>query len=165
MRRLPLIFSVLSLSLLLVGATCAPKTPRLKPKKFDLLFRIDPALAGASVQVDIIGASTRSYLPSLESIQLSQYWSPGNPLRRDVPKATIVFGRGSPSEQTFSATDQKWTSWLGAGAEVLVLMLDAPGIQDRLSVPLDQREWGNVQKLEFLIQESGIRLVTARPTK
>ena len=165
MRRLPVIFSLLCLSLLLVGATCAPQPPRIKPKKFDLLFRLDPALAGASVQVDIIGASARSYLPSLESVQLNQYWNPGNPLRRDVPKATVVYGRGSPPEQTFPATDPKWTTWLGAGAEMLVLMLDAPGIQDRLIVPLDQKEWGNVPRLEILIQESGIRLLTARPTK
>jgi len=164
-RQLPAAFSLLCLSLLLVGATCSSQTARPKPKKFDLRFSIAPALVGGSVQVDIIGASARSYLPSLEAISLSQYWSPNNAVRRDVPKATLVFGKGSPQEQSFSGTDQKWSSWLTAGAEVLVIMVDSPGSPSRLVVPIDEREWKNVTTLEFLIQESGIRLVTARPTK
>jgi hypothetical protein len=138
---------------------------RPKPRKFDLRFTLAPALVGGSVRVDIIGASARSYLPSLETISPSQYWSPDNPVRRDAPKVSLVFERGGPQVQTFPSTDQKWTSWLTAGAEVLVIMVDAPGVQSRLIVELDQRQWGNVPVLEFLIQESGINLVTAKPVK
>jgi hypothetical protein len=154
------------LSFFLVGATCGPQVARPKPKKFDLKFTLAPALVGASVRVDIIGASARSYLPSLETISPGQYWSPDNPVRRDVPKVTLVFERGGPQVQTFPSTDQKWTSWLAAGAEVLVVMVDAPGLQSKpLIVELDQRQWGNTPVLEFLIQESGIHLVTAKPVK
>lgn len=165
LRKIPVVFSLLSLSFLLVGATCSPQAVRPKPKKFELRFSIAPALVGGSVQVDIIGASTRSYLPSLENISLGQYWSPDNVVRKDAPKSTIVFGKGSPREQTFPSNDQKWNSWLNAGAEVLVIMVDSPGKPDRKIVSIDEREWGSVATLEFLIQESGIQLITARPTK
>ena len=149
----------------MLGAACSSQPPRPKPKKFDLRFSITPALIGGSVQVDIIGASARSYLPSLESISLSQYWSPGNAVRKDAPKATIVFGKGSPQEQTFPRTDQKWSGWLAAGADVLVIMVDSPGTPGRLIVPIDERVWKTVTTLEFQIQESGVRLVTPMPTK
>ena len=164
-RLLPALYALFGLSLIFFGSSCSSQPARLKPGKFDLVFSIAPALVGGSVQVDLIGASARSYLPNLETISLSQYWSPDNAVRRDVPKATIVFGAGSPSVQKFPASDPKWTSWLSAGAEFLVLMVDSPGMPSRLIVPLDQREWGKVPALEFLIQESGIRLVTARPVK
>ena len=60
------------------------------------------------------------------------------------------------------------------GATVVVILVDLPGAPTdrpgladprRLIVSIDQNEWGKVRALEFLIQESGIRLVTARPTK
>ena len=120
------------------------------------------------MELDVIGASPRSYLPSLESVPLNDYWTPGNPVRREVPKATLNFGRGTPAEQkeqTLAASDPKWNTWLAEGAEVIVIMAHVPGKKDRRTVSIDQREWGNVSVLEFLIQESGVQLVTAKPTK
>ena len=166
LRPLPALSAILCLSFFLVGATCGPSSGASEAEEIRLSFTLAPALVGASVRVDIIGASARSYLPSLETISPGQYWSPDNPVRRDVPKVTLVFERGGPQVQTFPSTNQKWTSWLAAGAEVLVVMVDAPGLQSKpLIVELINVSGALLPVLEFLIQESGIHLVTAKPVK
>ena len=54
MRRLTVIFAILSLAMLLGGAMCSTQPARMKPKKFDLRFKVAPPLIGAAVEVDII---------------------------------------------------------------------------------------------------------------
>src|ERR1044071_927719 len=160
-RRVLVTFCLVGLSVVLMGATCSSQRPRPKPRKFDLRFRLAPALVGSTVQIDVVGPNTRSYQTTLETIALSDYWNPDNVTRREAPKAPpIVFTKGGPQEQTFRSTDPKWNSWLDAGVNVLVIMVDAPGKQSRITESIDGNEWGDVTTIEFLVQESGIVLVT-----
>jgi len=164
--------ALLSIAMLLMGASCSPKSAR--PSKFDLRFSVDAVLSGASIQVDVMGANTITDLPRLESYSVSEYWKPGNALRRDSAKAVLKFGPGLEAVQTLSSADPMWNTWLRTGAGVLVIFVDLPGTQSdrpgladprRLIVSIDQNEWGRVRTLEFVIQESGVRLITARPIK
>jgi hypothetical protein len=159
-------------ALLALGATCGKPSPR--PGRFSLKFTMDPALAGASIQVDIVGPNAISDLPRLETYSVSEYWKPGDPMRRDLPKTVLYFGPGHEAMQTLPASDPVWTNWLRAGASTVVIFADLPGTQAdrpgasdprRLIVPIDEHEWHGVKTLEFMIQESGVRLVTARPAK
>lgn len=174
LRRLALGFSCVCVSLFLVGATCSKQPPRPKPRPFDVHFSIGSGLSGASVRVDVIGTSAESDLPRLEQHRVSDYWRKDDKLRLESARKSFVFRPEGPREDALLATDEIWTSWLRAGAEVLVIIADWPGAHTdrpgasdprRFIVSIDERVWGNVRKLEFVVQESGIRLITTKPSR
>lgn len=141
-------------------------------RNFNLRIEVDPALAGSSVQLDIIGANAVSDLPKWQTYSVSDYWQPGDPLRRDSDKTVLRFGQGKPTTQMFSSTDPIWNRWLGTGALYLVVLVDLPGLSAdregnadprRLILPLDTREWrSGTDTIELRVQESGIRLLTPK---
>jgi hypothetical protein len=88
---------------------------------------LDPALAGTSLQVDVVGANELSDLPKWQTYSVTEYWQPGNAFRRDARKATLAFGRGRPDTQSLAVDDPKWAEWLRTGALHLVLIADLPG--------------------------------------
>jgi len=153
--------------LALVGCSTAPK-----PRNYNLKIECDQALAGSSIQLDIIGANAISDLPKWQSYSVSDYWQPGNPMRRDAEKIVLRFGQAKSNTQVFSGTDPIWNRWLATGALYLVVIVDLPGIASdregnadprRLILPLDSREWpGNVETIELRVQEAGIRLLTPK---
>ena len=157
-------------ALSLAGCTNAPA-----PRSYDVRIEIDPALASSSIQLDIIGANAVSDLPKLQSYSVSEYWQPGDAMRRDSDKAILQFGQGKPAVQVFSGSDPLWSRWLGTGAMYIVVLVDLPGLSSdregnadprRLILPLDRREWpDDVTTLQLRVQESGIRLLTPKKTK
>jgi len=154
-------------ALLLAGCATVPK-----PSPYNIQIKLDPALAGTSLQVDLIGANETSDLPKWQSYSVSEYWQPGNAFRRDARKVTIAFGRGQPTTHTLASTDKQWAEWLRTGALHLVVIADLPGtVSDqvgnadprRLILPLDRAAWGSkVNTIEIVVQESGLRLMTPR---
>ncbi len=158
-------------ALALVGGCNNVPTPR----SYDLRIELDPALAASSIQLDIIGANALSDLPKLQTYSVTDYWQPGDPLRRDSEKAVLHFGQNKPTVQVFSGSDPLWNRWLNTGALYLVVMVDLPGIATdregnadprRLILPLDQREWPrDTTTIELRVQESGIRLLTPKKAK
>jgi hypothetical protein len=152
--------------LLAAGCTSAPN-----PRSFTVKVNLDPALAGSSLQVDLIGANPVSDLPKLESYSVSSYWNPGDALRRDAAKVTLAFGQGREATQVLDITNPIWETWLKTGAQDLVVMVDLPGIAAdkagnadprRLILPLDAGQWNGSGVIEILIQESGVRLLTPK---
>jgi len=157
-------------SLFVVGLlTLAACSSAPKPREYTIKVDLDPALAGSSLQVDLIGANPVSDLPKFETYSVSDYWKPGDPLRRDAAKITLAFGEGRPTSQVLNLSDAIWKRWLKTGAQSLVVLVDLPGISTdragnadprRLILPLDGNKWGNTTTLNILIQESGARLLT-----
>lgn len=168
MQRLPY-RTLLSFFALVAACFFASCSSAPKPKAYGIQVDLDPALAGSSLQVDLIGANPISDLPKFETYSVSDYWKPGDALRRDAAKVTLAFGQGRPTSQTLSATDPAWQRWLQTGAQHLVVLVDLPGISAdragnadprRLILPLDAARWGKNTTLHILIQESGARLLT-----
>ncbi len=165
------LLGLLGLAALFFGG-CA-STP--SPRSYDVSIELDPSLATGSVQLDIIGANGASDLPKLQSYPVSDYWQPGDRLRRDSDKVVFQFGQGKPPVQVFAITDPIWKRWLNTGALYLVVLVDLPGAAPelegnadprRLILPLDSREWPNAGKgLQLRIQASGIRLLTPKKEK
>jgi hypothetical protein len=158
---------LISLASLLGGCATAPK-----PQAYSIKVELDPALAGTSLQVDVMGANKVSDLPKWESYSVTEYWQPGNVARRDARKATMQFGRGRPESQILAANDPRWSEWMNTGAQYLVILADLPGSWTdrpgnadprRVILPLDKSEWvKGTGTIEFVIQQSGIRLVTPK---
>jgi hypothetical protein len=143
-----------------------------EPRAYNIQVTLDNALAGTSVQVDLIGANEVADLPKWQNYSVTEYWQPDNAFRRDARKATLQFGRGKPATQVLAENDPHWGEWLRTGALDLVIIADLPGaVTDqvgnadprRLILPLDRAAWGKkVGTLEVLVQESGLRLMTPR---
>jgi hypothetical protein len=162
------VFVALAAALGLFLAGCESKPT---PKVFSVKVTLDKALEGSSLQVDLIGANELSDLPKLQNYSVSEYWKPGNAMRRNADKVVFEFGQGKPIMQVFAATDPAWTRWKNAGAMYIVVMVDLPQLADdmagnadprRLIVPLDTRKWPkDASTVELLVQESGVRLLTA----
>lgn len=154
---------------LLAGCNSAPVA-----RNFNVRVEIDAALAASSVQLDLVGANAVSDLPKWQTYSVSDYWQPGDPMRRDSEKAVLRFGPGRPTVQTFSGGDPIWNRWLGTGALYLVVLVDLPGIAAdrdgnadprRLILPLNKAEWTRgIETIELRVQESGIRLLTPKKT-
>lgn len=155
------------LSFLFAGCASAPA-----PRAYGVQVTLDPALAGTSVQIDLVGVNEVADLPKWQSYSVTEYWQPENSFRRDARKYTMQFVRDTPTSLTLASTDPKWAEWLRTGALQLVIVADLPGAQAdragnadprRLILPLDKGAWGGkVDTLEILVQESGLRLMTPR---
>ena len=154
--------AVLGAALLLAGGCASGPSPRAYSVKVSL----DPTLAGSSVQVDLIGANPVSDVPRLEGYPVSQYWKPGDVLRRDSAKVSFAFGQGRPDSQVLDMKDPIWAKWLQTGAQNLIIIADIPGVTAdsprRLNLPLDANQWAKTDTLDILIQESGVRVLTPK---
>ena len=142
-----------------------------KPRAYTVRLTVDPALAGTTVMVDLLGANEISDLPKWQRYSVTEYWQPGNVFRRDARKAAMEFGRDRPTVQTLAMTDPHWNEWLKTGAMHLVIVADIPGVVNdqagnadprRLIVPLDKAVWGKAEVIDIMVNESGLRLVTPK---
>lgn len=168
--RHPALLGLVMFALALGGCASAPK-----PRAYVVEVALDPALAGTSLQVDLVGANEISDLPKWQNYSVTSYWQPGNAFRRDALKSTLVFGRGKPEVQSLPLDDARWAQWLKTGALHLVIIADLPDVVSdqvgnadprRLILPLDRAAWNRkTGKLEILLQESGLRLMTPRALK
>lgn len=158
--------TLISLGLFLAGG-CNSTT--VKPRAFEVHLTVDKALAGTSLQVDLIGANTLADLPKWTSYSVTEYWQPDNPQRRDASRVTYQFGARQPLKVVLDREDPRWQAWLNAGVQNLVIMADLPGAATdqagnadprRLIIPLDKKLWRSGDPLEIVIQEGGLRLIT-----
>jgi hypothetical protein len=158
--------ALLALGLLLAGCASGPQ-----PKNFQLNFELAPSAVGSSIQIDVIGANEISDVPRWNTVLVTEYWQPNNPMRRDANKAVLQFSPGKANTQSLLSTDPIWNRWLASGADYLVVLVDLPGFVSerregnadprRLVLPIDGRKWGSdVKSLNFTVKESGIELVT-----
>lgn len=171
MKLLPItrFFLCLGVVASLIGLAGCASVP--KPIPYNIEIKTDAALAGASLQVDLVGVNELSDLPKWQTYSVTSYWQPGNAFRRDAVKTTLEFGRGKPDTQTLSSTDPRWQEWIRAGALHLVIVADLPGVVSdqagnadprRLIIPLDRAAWNKVTTIQVQVQESGLRLLTPR---
>ncbi len=142
-------------------------------KSFAVRFQLDPALAGNSIQIDVIGVSSTADLPKWEYYSISDYWKAGDAMRRDATKVVMNFGPGQEPVQTLLINDKIWDNWLSTGADHLVIVahllgssfVDRPGNADsrRLILPLNGKSWGkDTNEIQILVQASGLRLLNPK---
>ena len=80
----------------------------------------DPAMAGASVAVDVIPITPATI--SVEGVSIHDYWQPGNPTRQSSPHDTLRFGAGQPAVQSVTK------DWKNLGVKKVVVIADLPGV-------------------------------------
>ncbi len=158
---------MLLLSGFMLGAGC--QTRGVKPRAFDVHITVDQTLAGASLQVDLVGANSLSDLPKWTSYAVTEYWQPDNPHRRDAARITYQFGAKLPNQVFLDGEDPMWKKWFDSGVSYLVVFADLPGSTTdqagnadprRLIIPLDRKLWKRGVPLDILIQEGGVKIRT-----
>lgn len=125
------------------------------------------------MRVDLIGV-TESDWESLAQYPVSQYWTPGDPVRNSLNKQTYVFGEGQKKTQLMKRDDPLWNAWMGRGALYLLLIADLPGIfkdqpgtkdMRRILIPLDSHRWpsgwfSSTNTIQLEIRSSLIQIET-----
>lgn len=159
-------FALLFCSLVFGGCATAPH-----PQAYAVRVTLDKPLVGSSVQVDLVGVN-QTDLPKWQNYSVTQYWQPDNPFRRDAQKYAMQFSINTANTQVLLNNDPHWSGWLSTGASQLVIIADLPGVitdqtgnadPRRLILPLDRAAWPkNVNTIDILVQESGLRLMTPR---
>ena len=91
----------------------------------------DPAMAGASVAVDVIAVTPAT--ASVEACSVHDYWQPGNPIRSNTPHETLRFGTGQPDTQSVSQ------DWKAQGATKVAVLADLPGVFQDMPGDADPR--------------------------
>jgi hypothetical protein len=157
-------------AVLLAGcSSCKPGKPG-PIGKYNVEIVLDDSLKSSSVVVDLVGVGVGN-LSRWQSYDMSQYWSPRDPLRTDAQKVTMNFISGKSLTNSLSITNAVWDKWKARGATHLVVLADLPSVglrsqqgnEDarRLVLPLDECSWPNKTKtLSVLVQRSGIVTVT-----
>jgi hypothetical protein len=123
------------------------------------------------VEVHLVGVN-RFEKDLWETTSMTDYWTPGNQLRKSAKEYTYViqFGRG-PCEETLSKKDPIRKIWKKRKAEYLFILADLPGVYTdsagnadvrRLRLPaLDSDRWGlRKKKIDIRIEESNIVSLT-----
>ena len=128
-------------------------------------MQLEPGLAGASIQADVIGV-TKEKMATLDAIPVSKYWqSPG--ARQTFAAKSFRFGAGAASTQTLPANDPAWSQW-GSPTDVVVLV-DLPGVFDdlpgaadprRKTISLDASKRGGSGPIKLQIQPGGVQVVS-----
>jgi len=96
-----------------------------------------PSIAGASVQVDVIGVGTQNQ--SVADYPVGRYWEQGGSVPSAEPKKSFRFGPGEPDMQAISANDPIWKLWQTAGVKELLVIADLPGVFPDVSPDMDPR--------------------------
>ena len=151
-------------------SSCKPGKPG-KPIPYNVEVKLDEALKGKSVLVDLVGVNAAG-LPRWEGYSMTSYWKEGDALRRDSASDRVSFNfvSGEAMAQALSVTNSQWAAWRAKGVtHVLVLAdlpgghADKPGDSDdrRLKLPLDRCHWAAKTKtLTVQVQQSGIQVLT-----
>jgi len=120
-----------------------------------MLDKNDPGMKDAkgtlkSIEVNIV-AVNETELPRWETIPMSEYWDPENPLRKSAVKCVMTFGEKLPEEQLLKKDDPIWKTWKDRKATWLIILANLPGIKDqpgwadprRIHMTLDSSKWEN----------------------
>lgn len=124
-----------------------------------------------AVEVDVVAVNNAD-LPTWQQKSMTEYFSPGDPLRASADKYVFRLGEDHKSAtlQKDSAEGKKlWDDWKKQGAMYLLVLSsypspqpDLPGDQDprRRTLPLDCARWGDEKELKFQIKSSGLTVLT-----
>jgi hypothetical protein len=96
-----------------------------------------PSVAGASVQVDVIGVGPQDQ--SVADYPVGRYWEQGGSVAEGAPKKSFRFGPGEPEVQAISAGDPIWKQWQSSGVKELLVIADLPGVFPDVSPDMDPR--------------------------
>ena len=130
----------------------------------------DP-ICNKSVEVHLAGVN-RFEKDLWETMSMTDYWTPGNQLRKSAREYTYViqFGRG-PCEASLDKKDPIRKAWKKRKAEYLFVLADLPGVYTdsvgnadprRLCLPaVGSDRWGlRKKKIDIRIEESNIVSLT-----
>jgi hypothetical protein len=122
-----------------------------------------------SVEVNLVGVNQRDYA-RWASYPVNQYWSPNDPLRREVHAGgrayVMVLSADDPKPKELSRSDPIWSKWRTDGATQLFVLAFLPGARpesgrsggdpQRLIFPLDNCRWKGVDMLGVTVEPSGL---------
>jgi hypothetical protein len=129
------------------------------------------AICRKSVEVHLVGINS-SEKDLWETMSMTDYWTPGNQLRKSAKEYThvIQFGQG-PCTVTLGKKDPIWRMWKNRKVEYLFVLADLPGVftdsagnadARRLELPaVNSKRWGwRNKKIDIRIEESNIVSLT-----
>jgi len=129
------------------------------------------AICKKSVEVHLVGINS-SEKDLWETMSMTDYWTPGNQLRKSAKDYTYViqFGRG-PCTVTLGKKDPIWRTWKNRKVGYLFVLADLPGVftdmagnadARRLQLPaVNSKRWGwRTKKIDIRIEESNIVSLT-----
>jgi hypothetical protein len=124
-----------------------------------------------SVEVHLVGINS-SEKDLWETMSMTDYWTPGNQLRKSAKEYTYViqFGRG-PCMASLGKKDPIWRTWKDRKVEYLFVLADLPGVftdspgnadARRLQLPAaNSKRWGwRNKKIDIRIEESNVVTLT-----
>ena len=124
-----------------------------------------------SVEVHLVGVN-RFEKDLWETMSMTDYWTPGNQLRKSAKEYTYViqYGQG-PCEVELGKKDPVRSIWKKRKAEYLFILADLPGVYTdspgnadarRLRLPaIASKRWGiRKKKIDLRIEESNIVSLT-----
>ncbi|MBM4108296.1 MAG: hypothetical protein FJ255_05715 [Phycisphaerae bacterium] len=125
---------------------------------------LDPALARASTEVDLVAVSTAD-VGKWESQDVAAYFAQGKAASAGLERHEMRFGGGQPTAQELVKEDKKWSAWLkdGSRSHLVVLTNQGPGgrTPDPRRVVLDLRkEWPN-QRIEMVVGPGGLTVLSS----
>jgi hypothetical protein len=145
-------------------------------RAFDVNVALHDSLKDArgvlpAVEVDVV-AINNADLPTWEQKSMTEYFSPGDPLRASADKYVFRLGEDHKSDtltKDGAAGKKLWEDWKKQGAMNLLILSsypspqpDLPGDQDprRRTLPLDCARWSDTKELKFEIRSSGLTVLT-----
>jgi hypothetical protein len=124
-----------------------------------------------SVEVHLVGINS-SEIDLWKTMSMTDYWTPGNQLRKSAKEYTYViqFGQG-PCMATLGKKDPIRRAWKNRNVEYLFILADLPGVftdsvgnadARRLQLPApNSKRWGwRDKKIDIRIEESNIVSLT-----
>ncbi|KPK76837.1 MAG: hypothetical protein AMJ79_05255 [Phycisphaerae bacterium SM23_30] len=146
-------------------------------KRFNVVVTADQSISDRTVEIDLVGVN-RYDLQRWNSMELSKYWTRGNPERENASKYTIKFGVSEqgeplPSEQILKKNHDIWKEWRDNRVTHLFVLAHLPGLHEdrpgsadnrRVSVPLEKECWGwFAGKIEIKVNYSNVNCITLPP--
>lgn len=145
-------------------------------RPFDVTVSLHDSLKDArgvlpAVEVDVVAVNAAD-LPTWQQKSMTEYFSPGDPLRASADKYVFRLGedhRSATLKKDSPEGKKLWADWKNQGAMHLLVLSsypspqqDLPGDQDprRRTLPLDCSRWGNEKELKFEIKSSGLSVLT-----
>lgn len=129
------------------------------------------AICNKSVEVHLVGVN-RFEKDIWETMSMTDYWTPGNQLRKSAQEYTCVikFGTG-PCTKSLSKKHPIRKIWKGKNAEYLFVLADLPGVYTdsigntdprRLRLPaIHSKDWGwRTKQIDIRIEEGNIVSLT-----
>ncbi|TVR52423.1 MAG: hypothetical protein EA425_05000 [Puniceicoccaceae bacterium] len=145
--------------LVLLLAGCATTPPPIQPA-FNLV--VDPAYAGASIQVDLVGVNA-SEVARWRTKSVNDYFSPGDPFRATAERKSFLMGPDGEDAPVLAANDPIWQRWQRRDVSFIVVLADLPGYMEdregaidsrRLIVPLGGDRWDRARPSTITLEIS-----------